>query len=406
MKNIFKYCSGFIGLVSLIVFTNAAKAFPEECLELTAPATFVESTGTVCLQKIKVIGSSGTQFYKAPLQWLGPNNPNQFKLLTPERDNATEENSPSFLVDTGALIIPNIEIKKEFGIERFSANLFLPKEDNAFLFELGAVSVYINPDYIPNTTWKPYGMLNPVERHAVDALGRSFPYAKLADAVYDFDNTAIDTWKLIEQESKSSGMQAGVYSNQESGELVLAFRGTETCDFPCSFKELRELARDTAADLLLTFGDDSDQFRHAFKFAESVIARHPGRIIIVTGHSLGGGLAQAIGMALNLQTYAFNSAPVPEDFAKKYPTERTAEELRETIFVIADIHDPVSNTDETGKLYQNAAHVSPLIQFDFDEKEIVPESLKKLTNLRLNRHDITTLVENAQSLLTTYQEGW
>lgn len=201
-------------------------------------------------------------------------------------------------------------------------------------------------------------------------------------------------------------MQAAVYYNPETDEVVLAFRGTETCDFPCSLSETAEFFLDTAADSLLTFGFVDTQFIDAVDYAQDVVNRAQGRKIIVTGHSLGGGLAQAIGAAFGLETFAFNSAPVPDDFFKDYPRALSPEMLSEIIHVIGDIHDPVSNTDETGKLYQNADHVSSLIQFDFDLKEILPAGLKQLNDLRFNRHSITRLVDNASSLLAIYRDGW
>ncbi len=406
MENSLKYCFGVVSIISFIAYANVARAFPEECSDMTAPAVFIESANLVCLQKIKVIDSSGTQIVKAALQWLGSANPSKFRLISVESDIAAENNSPYFSVQTGTLTMPMVNIPKIFGTERYSANFILSQENNLSFFELIASSVYINPDFVPNTTWKPYGMLNPGERRAVDLLGRSIPYAKIADAVYDFDNVLVDTWDLIEEESKSSGMQAAVYSDQDTGDLVLAFRGTETCSFPCSFKETGVFLLDAAADTLLTFGEDGPQFKHAFNFAEEVISRYPDRKIIVTGHSLGGGLAQAVGAVFGLETFAFNSAPVPKDFFKKRPIQLSSEELDDIIHVIADIHDPVSNTDETGKFYLNASHASPLIQFDFDEEEIIPNRLAKLKDLRLDRHDITNLIDKASSLLTIYHDGW
>jgi len=398
---------GVVSLISLIGFTNVARAFPAECSNLTAPATFVESTLTVCLQKVKVTGGSATQYYRAALQWMGQANPNRYKLVEAEIDTIpSDENSPSYSTETGVLAIPQIDIPRTYGTERYSANLVVLQENNIALFELRSAAVYINPNYVPNKTWKPYGMLNPNKRRAVDLLGRSMLYAKLADAIYSFDTTSVDAWDLVEQESKDSGMQAGVYSNRETGELVLAFRGTEACDFPCSFDETKESVLDLAADALLTLGEDGPQFRHAFNFAQEMASRYQDQNIVVTGHSLGGGLAQAIGAALGLETFAFNSAPVPKDFFKNHPTELTPEQLDDTIHVIADIHDPVSNTDESGNLYLDAAHVSPLIQFDFDEKEILPDRLAELDALRFNKHGMDKLINNASALLTIYRDGW
>ncbi|MBA3755115.1 MAG: lipase [Nitrosomonas sp.] len=384
-------------------------ALPDDCLELTAPATFLEANGLVCLQKIIVADEASTQLYKASLQWLGIDNPNRFQLLTTEFDDASEINSPTFSTLNGLLTLPKVDVPKLFGTERYIVNLNLvPSTDDpaAMLFELAKVEIYNNPDYVPIRDWKPYGMLFLEERRAVDLLGRSIPYTQLADAIYDFDNVAVGSWDLIESIGKSSGMDAGVYKNRDTDELVLAFRGTETCNFPCSFKETEDVARDVIADTAIGIGVVSDQFKDAYRFAQDVRNRHPGIKITVAGHSLGGGLAQAVGATLGFETYAFNSSPVPDHFFDTY-TKLPNEQLQELIYVIADIHDPVSNTDKTGKLYLDSHHVTPLIQFNFDLKEITPNQSVDLEDLRFDRHGITRLYDHAVNLINnTYQAGW
>lgn len=395
-------------IVASCVLLNIApaRASTVDCSEHTAPATFIIDNGLLCLQQIIIEEQPEMAFYNASLAWSDTNNPNQFRLLSTGLDKSADLNSPSFSTINGLLSLPKVDVPGTYGTERYVVNLALTDKTDFSIFELVSVSVYINPDFIPNVTWKPYGMLDREEKHAVDLLGRSLPYANLADAVYDFDNTVIDRWILIETKDNNSGMQAGVYYDPNTDEVVLAFRGTETCDFPCSLSELAELALDTAADTLLTFGLVDTQFEDAMDYARNVVERAQGRQIIVTGHSLGGGLAQAVGSAFGLETFAFNSAPVPDDFFDDYPPALPQETLNDIIHVLADIHDPVSNTDETGKFYRNAAHVSSLIQFDFDLKEILPPELRKLNELRFNRHSITTLVDNASSLLMLYQDGW
>ncbi len=240
MRNSCLYYVRFVSFIALMFISPLTHALPDDCLELTAPATFLEANGLVCLQKIIVADEASTQLYKASLQWLGVDNPNRFQLLTTEFDDTSEINSPTFSTVNGLLTLPKVDIPKLFGTERYAVNLDLvPNADDpaAMLFELAKVEIYNNPDYVPNETWKPYGMLFPEERRAVDLLGRSIPYAQLADAIYDFDNVAVGSWDLIQSTGTNSGMDAGVYKNRDTDELVLVFRGTETCDSSCSFKE-------------------------------------------------------------------------------------------------------------------------------------------------------------------------
>ncbi|MDP1614951.1 MAG: hypothetical protein Q8L68_04065, partial [Methylococcales bacterium] len=75
-------------------------------------------------------------------------------------------------------------------------------------------------------------------------------------------------------------------------------------------------------------------------------------------------------------------------------------------YVIADVHDPVSNTDKTGKIYLDSHHVTPLIQFNFDSLEILPNRNVDLKDLRFDRHKIAELADNATKLMAIYQGGW
>lgn len=409
MKNRCLYYVGLMSFVTLMSVASLARALPDECLDLTAPVTFLEASGLVCLQKIVIADETDTQRYKASLQWLGIDNPSRFELLIVEFDDVSERDSPIYSTTSGLLTLPKVDVPKLFGTERYTVNLItVPNIDDpaTMLFELAKVDIYNNPDYVPIRDWKPYGMLFPEERRAADLLGRSIPYAQLADAIYDFDNVAVGSWDLIVSNGKSSGMDAGVYRNRDTDELVLAFRGTETCDFPCSFKETEDFTRDVIADTAIGIGTVSDQFKDAFNFAQDIVNRYPISKITVTGHSLGGGLAQAVGATLGLETFAFNSSPVPDHFFDTYTITLSNEQLQELIYVIADIHDPVSNTDETGKLYVDSHHVTPLIQFNFDLKEIMPNESVKLKNLRFDRHRITEFHDNAVNLINIYQAGW
>lgn len=410
MKISFLNCIRAAVLITLLAVAPILRAMPLDCSGLTEPATYIESNGLVCLQNIIVTEASGEQIYQATLQWLGEEKSKQFKLLSVGFDDSTVTNSPTFLMAEGVLTLPKVDIPKRYGAERYNVTLNWVKDDDTdevvSVFELTNVALYNNPGYIPNVTWKPYGMLLPNERRAADLLIRSIPYAQLADAIYDYDNVTVGVWDLIESNGKSSGMDGGVYKNRETGELALVFRGTETCDFPCSFKELEDTRRDAVADAAIGVGIVSDQFKDAFRFAQSMLSKYPGAKFIVAGHSLGGGLAQAVGATLGLETFAFNSSPVPDHFFDTYTITLPREELEELIFVLADVHDPVSNTNETGDIYWDSHHVTPLIQFNFELKEMLSSRKVDLEDLRFDRHSITRLANNAIKLMELYRAGW
>lgn len=409
MQNRYQKLTENIIIFVLVAFPPALYALPDDCLDLTAPVTFLETTGLVCLQKVIIVNEASAQSYKASMQWLGADNPNRFKLLSIEFDTASDDHSPAYSETIGILTLPKVDIPKLFGTERYAVSLaMVPDGDGSgdTLFELTQVEIFNNPDYVLGRDWKPYGMLQSEERRIVDILGHSVPYAKLADAVYDFNNTVVESWDLIESIGRSSGMDAGVYKNRDTQELVIAFRGTETCDFSCSFDEWQNSTRDMIADTAIGTGTVSDQFKHAFTFANEIVKNYPTSKITVTGHSLGGGLAQAVGSTLVLETYAFNSSPVPDHFFDTYQITVTDEQLNQLVHVIADVHDPISNTNETGDFYLDSHHVTPLIQLNFDLKEIISVRSVDLDDLRFDRHGITRFYDNAFALINIYQAGW
>lgn len=399
-----------LGVISLFTYTSITQAQPAACVDETAQAVFLPVSATVCLQKIKITDSSGTKYYQAALKWVGAEKPQKFQLISVEADSEADEGSPFFSPETGILTLPQVDIPDTYGTERYTAELVLKQENGTSLFELTSTVAYIPPGYVEAQDWKPYVLLETNERQAISLLGQSLPYAQLANASYSFDNPEFGIWEVIEQESKDSGMQAVVYKNQQTDELVLAFRGTEICNFPCSLKETQESILDLAADALLSIGESGPQFRHAFNFAEEIRNRYQNHEITVTGHSLGGALAQAVGATLGLQTFAFNSAPVPDDYFDKHPTDLSAETLSNIIHVISDIYDPVSYANDSGESYLNAVHVSPLVQFDFTQKKVIPDlgvdHLEKLYELRFDKHSMSKLIENMSDLSTLYRQGW
>ncbi len=314
-------------------------------------AFYSATTGAVCLPTVAVPTATGTHYYLAQLQIVNTSNPLRLDLTSTTEIPPPTLASATFSQATGLLNIPAIEQYDQFGTNRYSINLQLLPNSNPAEFQLiNVVAVIAN--YKQGVTWKPYVGLLPGEKSAQNTLGYAQPFSALDVAVYDFNIKSVGAWNLRETTSTSSGMQAGVYVNSQTNQVALAFRGTEFCIdlFSCSFSQLEESGRDVLADTLLTQGRDSGQFNDAY-LAQQIRTLYAGSNIVTTGHSLGGGLAQAVGAALQWETYAFNSSPVPNNYFNDHSVYQFNPIFNQMIHVLSDIHDPVSNTDYSGKLY-------------------------------------------------------
>jgi hypothetical protein len=114
------------------------------------------------------------------------------------------------------------------------------------------------------------------------------------------------TYKVLESMDRPSGYQGAIYQRVDTGEIVVAHRGTEFD---------REAKRDglIADGGMVTKGvnpqiDDALELtRHALDHAKKSVRRY-GHIpeVTTTGHSLGGGLAQATAHKFGLRGEAFN----------------------------------------------------------------------------------------------------
>lgn len=127
-------------------------------------------------------------------------------------------------------------------------------------------------------------------------------------------------FEILDQVSKSSGYQGTLYRNTSSGELVVAHRGTEFA---------RELTKDgLLADAGMVLLGVNHQADDALAFTRDAVERAKDmnldqcRVpdITVTGHSLGGTLAQITAYRLGMRGETFDAygaaglvADLPED---------------------------------------------------------------------------------------------
>lgn len=124
-----------------------------------------------------------------------------------------------------------------------------------------------------------------------------------------FAGTVWDSWVMTNRSPASpnspdsaTGFKAASYFNSSSGELVVAFAGT---DFPL-------FNMDIASDIQMLRGKIPDQYQSALVFLQSVQAyaeanNIPADKITLTGHSLGGSLAQLMSLVFGYKAETFDA---------------------------------------------------------------------------------------------------
>lgn len=153
------------------------------------------------------------------------------------------------------------------------------------------------------------------------------PYAYLSDRIYrpaETVDTVENNWKLVRKQQGSiagpNGFIGGVFVNQLTQEHVVVFGGTTAAMQTASPSLLSALLksakvdaiRDIAADIgLANMNGTSDQAATAREFLDSVATQYPQARLKLTGHSLGGGLAQYVALLRGVDAVTFNSAPLP-----------------------------------------------------------------------------------------------
>ena len=106
---------------------------------------------------------------------------------------------------------------------------------------------------------------------------------------------------LEDMYNPETGTSATAFRNKDTGEIILAYTGT-------NFQS--EFLKDGAVDVTEVVTAGEGHYKPAFEFYERVRAKY-GNNIVLTGHSLGGNIAQRVALEYNVQkTVVYNSAPL------------------------------------------------------------------------------------------------
>ncbi len=111
-----------------------------------------------------------------------------------------------------------------------------------------------------------------------------------------------DHYVLIQEYVDNWGFDAKLYYNTENGGYVLAFRGTEAMSPLDWISDITQILNDYISA-------DISQYRAAVDLA-ALLKNQLGNNLQITGHSLGGGLAQASALYTGLKATCFEAAGV------------------------------------------------------------------------------------------------
>lgn len=106
---------------------------------------------------------------------------------------------------------------------------------------------------------------------------------------------------LEDMYDSKTGTSGTAFRNKDTGEIILAYTGT-------NFQS--EFFKDMGTDMYEVAVVGSDHYKPAFEFYERLRSKY-GNNIVLTGHSLGGNIAQRVALEYNVQkTIVYNSAPI------------------------------------------------------------------------------------------------
>ncbi|MFT7459844.1 MAG: hypothetical protein ACI909_002527 [Planctomycetota bacterium] len=218
-------------------------------------------------------------------------------------------------------------------------------------------------------------------------------YAELANKIYgtgEFDNrySSDGKWTISPGEefrNTETGFHAAVYTD-DKGNAILAFEGTNAPDwrdwranfesafggsgeFADAIKDGKANDTDSIQDLKLT-----QQYAEAHRVALLMKEKY-GDKLKVTGHSLGGGLAQFAAEAVGVDAYTFNAANL-----SKVSRDRLVAGHKPRVVNIVNSSELLNELNKISASLLESSKVGEKIEFDYElgpEKEPIQDILSQ-----------------------------
>lgn len=159
---------------------------------------------------------------------------------------------------------------------------------------------------------------------------------------------------------------------RHDNEIIIAFRGTE--DFEIATKEFHlKNAPDTKNDMVMGFKQKlPGQAYHALMFYDAIKKKYPQTEILLTGHSLGGSLAQIVGAWRKVKACTFNP------FGTRWMLKKTGVNIHDQNIVnycnpkdIITVSNIINQVGECFKLFSKKRQIQI-----FDLNPFFPHELK------------------------------